>query len=492
MPRVPLPLKVLLSYALVLAIGVLPTYLYLDVGFERGAVRAEAIDLTDEAHGLANLLGDIPKQNRVAFLKQNKRLFHDRVSYIDSDGEVIFDTSQVRPPTNHNQRPEIRQARGLAAPDALDTGKPVPKNTGIARRVSATLNDDRLYVAAPIKGAVGTDAPVIRVSRSVSEFMALKSEMTGFMRNTVAVAISVAILLSLLSAFVIVRPLLRVRDAAGALAAGDWTVEVKHPGDDEIGDIARSIQRLGGELRKRMAAHGVAEGLVEQLVEIVPAAAAIFSHDGSVIAVNGPGRVALHIEGPTAGRRIRQLLEDPRVAAALKDAEDEGVPQEISIALDEGRKVTGALGALKRPGDRPYFAFIALAPAPTAKAPMPSEVAPKALSALVHDATASANADFEKNRVQLESPVVPDIAVADAGARLQSALGEAFAACSHTLAGKSDRLSLNVNVEGTRVGLALAAGLAPEAIDRIRPLMEPLGGSIDAANNEVTLWLPRA
>lgn len=492
MPRVPLPLKVLLSYALVLAIGVLPTYFYLDVGLERGAIEAEVADLAEEAKALADLLGEIPPSGRVAYLKDRKGLFHDRVSLIDSDGAVLFDTQPSLPLSDHNDRPEIRQARGLHAPGAIVIDDAISRKTGVARRQSATMKDDRLYVAAPLKGAVGTDAPVIRVSRSVAELMALKHQMTSLMRNTVAVAISVAILLSLLSAFVIVRPLMRVRDAAGALAAGDWTVEVERPSDDEIGDIARSIQRLGGELRKRMAAHGVAEGLVEQLVEIVPAAAAIFSHDGSVIAVNGPGRVALHIEGPTAGRRIRQLIEDPRVAIALKDAEDEGVPQEISISLDEGRKVTGALGALKRPGDRPYFAFIALAPPPMAKAPMPSEVAPKALSEMVHDATATANADFERNHILLELPQVPDVVVADAGARLESALGEAFTACSESLAGKSERLSLHVNVEGTRVGVALAAGIGPEAVERIRPLMEPLGGSIDAANNEVTLWLPRA
>ncbi len=492
MPRVPLPLKVLLSYALVLAIGVLPTYFYLDVGLERGAIEAEVVDLAEEVHALADVLGKLPSSRRVDFLRERRALLHDRVTLVASNGDVLFDTQPNLPLSDHNDRAEIRMARGVNAPGALAIDEAIVRNTGVARRTSATTNDDRLYVAAAIQGTVGTDAPVIRVSRSVAELMALKHEMTGLMRNTVAVAISVAILLSLLSAFVIVRPLMRVRDAAGALAAGDWTVEVERPSDDEIGDIAKSIQRLGGELRKRMAAHGVAEGLVEQLVEVVPAAAAIFSHDGSVIAVNGPGRVALHIEGPTAGRRIRQLLEDPRVATALKDAEDEGVPQEISISLDEGRKVVGAIAALKRPGDRPYFSFVAVAKPAAAPAPMPSEVAPRALSDLVHDATQSATKAFAETQVHLDASKMPDVIVADAGKRLEDAVGQALAACSHSLAGKSDRLCLHINVEGTRVGVALAAGLASAELKKIRPLMEPLGGSITSAHNEVTLWLPRA
>jgi HAMP domain-containing protein len=78
-----------------------------------------------------------------------------------------------------------------------------------------------------------------------------------FLLNAMAVPASVAILFSLVSAVLFVRPLQRVGAMAQNLASGDLGVKVLQPTNDEVGDVARVLNQMATELRRRLLSAGM-------------------------------------------------------------------------------------------------------------------------------------------------------------------------------------------------------------------------------------------
>jgi len=475
--RIPLPGKVLLSYLLVVAVGALPTFVYL----KREMVTALEADaqsaLSDRIGRLVRALSP-PDVDRVAYLDEVSRLLPERVTLVASSGTVLFDSRAKGELRSYAERAEIIEAQA--------------SGSGAGKRSSLTTGAETLYVARRI-GAQGS-GDILRLGTSVEGLKLVSDRTVAVLRNAQAVAVSLALGLSLLAAMVLVRPLSRVRTAAEALAAGDFGVQLGKMGNDEIGDVGRALDALMPELRRRMAIAGAGEAMLVQLVEVLNMPVAIFEIDGKVLTLNGAARRLLQIEGPSAGQRLREMLDDESLKAALVLAEEEGQPEPVRLRFRD-RIVEGAsVFVLKRPGAAPLGLLLAPAlPQEESQLPSASDVTPLPLAVLIERAQETANGSLADRGVELRPPSdLPEVALADAQGRLTSALSRTLLSCAGTFAGRPGRLKLDVEVEPTRVGLRFDAATGGDDLGAIRPLLEPLGGTIDAQPGETTLWLPRA
>ena len=119
------------------------------------------------------------------------------------------------------------------------------------------------------------------------------------------------------------------------------------------GDVARVLNQMATELRRRLLSAGMGEALLSQLVEALPCACVIFEENGQLVACNGAGRRALHLSGPEAGARMNEFAEHPQVQGSLKVAENDGKPEPIRLDLTYEEPLQGLLHVLKRPGMAP-------------------------------------------------------------------------------------------------------------------------------------------
>lgn len=492
--RVPLPVKLLLSYLLVVAAGALPTFVYLRAELSTQLMKEAASDLSREAQVLARALAPLDDGARKERMRFFSTLIGARVSLIAASGEVLFDSHVANPLVlaSHADRPEIRVAleKTTTARAPFDPGA---DGVGVSRRVSATTGQDSLYAATRIPEDEGPER-VLRLALSMDRTEAILSEMESVLRNAQAVAVSIALGLTLLAAILFVMPLRRIKDTAEALSSGDYARHVGKLADDEVGDVGRALERLGAELRRRMAVAGAGEALLVQLVDVVPTPLVAFEHDGEVVALNGAARRRLKVEDPSAGRRLRALLEDDAFQRALARAEDEGDSVKVELAVGD-EPICGFVHVLKRPGTAPLSLFFVPYERPPEQSllPDPREVRARSLAEVIEEARAAAQGSLGESGIVLDVPLeLPAVAVADAEGRLARALGRALLACAPWFGGRSGTLSLDVDVEDTRVAVALDATPTGEAISEILPLLEPLGGNVDVTQSEVTLWLPRA
>ena len=275
-------------------------------------------------------MSDSARDNSVAALDAEAdrmgRLLDARVTFIAADGQVVGDSDEtlegISAMENHATRPEVVAAR--------TTGM------GQARRYSATLKIDMLYVA------VRTRHPRIAFVRVALPLSDIQHQLRAILWATLA-ALGLALVGAAGIAFVVSRRISRRVTAVAAVAAryktGDLTPSGLDFGDDEIGAVARvldgSVQELGrrlGELaRDRGRMEAILAGMIEGVIVVDP--------QGRLQLVNDAARQMLKLDDFALGRHYVETIRHPAitdlVAAAL--SERASISVEMSPPRDASR-----------------------------------------------------------------------------------------------------------------------------------------------------------
>jgi two-component system phosphate regulon sensor histidine kinase PhoR len=221
---------------------------------------------------------------------------------------------------------------------------------GRARRYSATLKTDMLYVAVPVSNP---SLSIVRVALPLTD---VRSQL-----QTVLTATLTALGLALLGAasiawFFSARIGKRVRVIAGVAEryrAGDLTPPQLGYGNDELGTVARALddsvqdvgRRLSEQARDRSRMEAILAGMVEGVI--------VVDAQGRLQLVNAAARHMLKISDPSIGRPYLETIRLPAiaelVAATLSGRRPE--PVQFSPPRDESRTIIArAAGASVPPG----------------------------------------------------------------------------------------------------------------------------------------------
>ncbi|HSU97095.1 MAG TPA: HAMP domain-containing protein, partial [Gemmatimonadaceae bacterium] len=179
------------------------------------------------------------------------RTLGHRVTLIRRDGVVLgdsqFDSAGVAGLQNHSGRPEVITA--------------FAGRVGTSRRLSPSEGDDEVYVAVPATlGAA-------RVSQNTGSFDAIFKTALGDVAFAGGAAAVVALLLAVVFARTVSRPVIELRDVARAIADGDLFRRPSMSAPGEIGDLARALYSLSEQLGARLKALQSDEALVSAVVE---------------------------------------------------------------------------------------------------------------------------------------------------------------------------------------------------------------------------------
>jgi HAMP domain-containing protein len=499
MPRIPLPFKLLLSYLCIVAIGAGPTFIYVRAKLQADLMADAAWRLVTRGRRVARVLSSAQAAERLPDLHLLGEASIDRITFLSPHGDVLYDNDvpgSVRL-ENHLSRPEVRFAMGDKSAPQADFADQVPgaEGVGISRRVSETTHSDTLYVALRISVPPDETIGILRVAAPVDRIQSMTSGTMHFARNAQALAVSLAIGFSLLTALLFVRPLQRVGRMVQALADGDIGAQVGQLGNDEVGDVGRALEQMAMALRRKLLAAGLGEALLGQLVEALSTPCMAFEEGGDVIAMNGAARLSLGIEGQAAGRRMKEFAENPTVLGAVSTAEYEGEPEPFTVQLSWQGEVAGYMHVLKRPGMAPLRVFIGKDAPPQSMLalPNPDEVQPRPIRAVLEDALLQASASLSLTGVTVELPPAGSgTLVVDATGRVASAIADAVNGCARALEGRKQALSISLLDEPLRLRVLLEGALPFDAVEPIRKKLEPLGGSLEALSTETHLWLPKA
>ncbi len=213
-----------------------------------------------------------------------------RVTVIAPDGSLLGDSDvgldRLPHVENHGNRPEVRAA--------LETG------SGTARRRSATVDVDLLYMAEPFGDRHG----VVRIAKPLDEIAAALARLRWLFLGAAAITLAAAVALSAGAARLLSRTLRDVVATATNMVQAD-----------QLAASARDIERTVGTLaveRARFAA--VLEGMGDGVVATDPS--------GRITLMNRAAHELFGVGSDTAGRSLLEVVRLPALDELVTGAGD--------------------------------------------------------------------------------------------------------------------------------------------------------------------------
>lgn len=324
--RAPLLLKLLLSYLVVLGLVLVPAFLILRGRTQdevRGALQHE---LAAQVALLGQRLGDAPPAALPARIEEILRTAPVRATVVDPTGRVLGDSVAPTSPAdlgNHLDRPEIAAA--------------LRDGSGASVRHSATTGHTMIYAArrfpadGPVRGVIRLAVPTSRADQAASDVL-------SFLDQAGAAALSLALVLSLLAAIVVSRPLRRIAHGARALAAGDLGHVVDVRSRDELGAVASALEELAAQLRVRLLESGADRMTLRALLDDLPVGAILYAGDLEPQVVNGAARAILDLAPASELEQARQLIEQAEQAEVVARVLENRLSEEQRLVVPWRRK----------------------------------------------------------------------------------------------------------------------------------------------------------
>jgi HAMP domain-containing protein len=316
--RVPLHFKVMVSYLVVVGLVLFPTLIYLRTLFRQSLIEVTEKRMDAEAAVLAGRLGAASPEELPQIAAVIVGAMPQRVTVVDLGGNVVADSLGDHALGSHAKRPEIVAA--------LATG------FGTAVRSSTTTQNERIYVARPFP-MVGPPRGVVRLSVPTHDLDDALGRSYRFTEKAGALGLSAAVVLSLVAALVVSRPLRRLTEALRAYGQGDFGHPVAVDSGDELGEVADALRDLARTLSARLREAGSHKAALEILLEELPIGAIVYDAERRPLTVTAQARALCSMALTGEHERAAELVRLPECAAAIAEAEHEQRAVECTVTL---------------------------------------------------------------------------------------------------------------------------------------------------------------
>ncbi len=488
--RIPLYAKVMVSYLIVVGLVVLPTLIYLKIGLQnelRGVVRK---DLEDQLAVLCARLERMPPDKLEAEADAIVDRLPQRVTVIDAGGNVLADSILHEPDArssrleSHADRPEFKEA--------------LAKGAGSTTRTSATTGDTFLYVAMRFP-AEGKARGVVRLAMKTKDIDAAGVKVLSFLNQSGAVALSAAVILSLIAALVVSRPLRKIAHAARAFAGGDFGYSIGVKSNDELGAVGQALGEMAAQIRGRLIEAGADRMTLRALLDELPVGVILFDPAREVSALNGRARAICGLSPVDERERAREIATLPSQAAAIERVARTKITEELPLELPwrKGIPLRARWVAVAASSGATQLALVVVEgdASPTDR-PRARDVEIVRLSELCAKARAAVLAAAGEGSPEIALELGDDgVQVADAKGVGASAVRRLLAA-GVAEAGKSGRVLLRGQVQPLRIRLSLIVPKEGFTLEPTGPALRALGGEdgVTAQSGATEAWvaLPRA
>jgi two-component system nitrogen regulation sensor histidine kinase NtrY len=339
----------------------------------RSYFRSQVSSLHDDLWAMANDVNNAApafKQSPVEFsrfleVQASYRAF-PAVYVIDHDGRILAHAEVVSPPPFLAPPPST-----LAAADKGDMPVREFDSTDQIRAVLKlkSFDDAYLYVVRPVeKGILAhlreTEGSLSAYRDTAANRGRIKVAFELSYLETALLVLIGAVWVGMGAASSISAPVARLVQAADRVAAGDLTARVTvDRGPEEIADLARSFNRMTGDLQAQQAALRAAgedaesrRQFLDTVLSGVSAGVIGLDKDGRIEVANRQARVLLGIsEGAARGRLLSEAA--PELANVAAEAENLGGEAEVEVDVTRAGEVRRLRVRASRDADGSVLTF---------------------------------------------------------------------------------------------------------------------------------------
>ena len=230
-----------------------------------------------------------------AFL-ENVEADRFRITWIDLDGTVLFDTQADQTVMeNHADREEIQEA--------FETGR------GSAVRTSATLTEQTFYEAQKLK-----DGTVLRISTNQESAWSLMIGMLWPVILIAALAIALSSILARRMAKKIVEPLNKL----------DLEQPLKNDVYEEISPLLHRIHRQHRQIAEQIEKLRYKAEEFQQITSHMQEGLVLLDGEGTILSINPFAMALFETDADCIGKGFLQIDRDSAMRSAVNDALDKG------------------------------------------------------------------------------------------------------------------------------------------------------------------------
>lgn len=230
-----------------------------------------------------------------AFL-ENVEADRFRVTWIDADGTVLFDTKADQAAMeNHAGREEIREA--------LETG------SGSAVRISTTMTEQTYYEAQRLE-----DGTVLRISTNQASALSLMIGMLWPIILIAIMAIGLCLLLARRMANKIVEPLNQL----------DLEHPLKNDIYEEISPLLHRIHRQHNQIKLQIHQLRRKADEFAQITGAMQEGLVLLDGEGTILSINPAAKRLFDVEEDCVGRNFLMIDRSSAMRTAVNDALDKG------------------------------------------------------------------------------------------------------------------------------------------------------------------------
>lgn len=286
-------------------------YLFLGNAADQTQQRNMEKDLRSQAEiaaiSLDALASDSNETELFAMLDEMSDASHTRITLIDANGKVHFDSSNdASSLENHNDRPEVIDARS----------GPV----GTDRRTSRTMGVDALYVAVPVPDSEGW---ILRVAVPTTEIAAAVASTQRAIALAVLVSLVATIAASWYFAGRLAKPLEDLMKQAMRMAVGDFSARLPDYDIREVNNVGRAFNRMANRLEEVIDRQEQTSLRLELVMSGLIDGVVMTDQQGLVLRMNPAAETMLNIaEKDAVGRPFVQAARDYEISRVLNRAFD--------------------------------------------------------------------------------------------------------------------------------------------------------------------------
>ena len=316
--------KLFFTYIIIIIICVTFTGILAIISLRNFYINHLSSNLKSNATLVANILEDDLSTNNLSQIKlKTKDLgkeLETRITIIDINGIVLGD-SEKDPALmeNHADRPEIKEA--------------LQGKIGNSVRYSSTLEIDMLYIAIPIikngqiLGVVRLSLPLTDVNRGIANLRKIIILAT-------LIALAIASITSLIISLTITRPLQEMTKVSQKISKGDFSKKLKICRQDEIGQLANSLNLMSEELENKIRVISEDKNKMKVVLSSVIEGIIAIDKEGRIILFNNALKnMTDYSSDRVLGKFHWEIIRNNQLNELLKEVLQKGQPltQEISI-----------------------------------------------------------------------------------------------------------------------------------------------------------------
>jgi two-component system, OmpR family, phosphate regulon sensor histidine kinase PhoR len=243
-------------------------------------------------------------EGQIRLLKQSADV---SLTYVSVDGSVIADSDQ-------DPHKLVNQSRQQEIQNAIQSG------TGYAMRYSDTLKMNMFYAALPVKGNDGSTIGVLRIAISLSEVESGVRRLWTYVISGMLALFVVGSFISYRIAKGVTRPIEMMTHVAGRISARDYTARVHVRGIDEMGQLARAINRMAESLQNQVTHITENESRLQSVLANMVSGVMMIGRDECIAMINPAAERILGFSSrELTGQRYDSVFQQFHLAKLIRD-----------------------------------------------------------------------------------------------------------------------------------------------------------------------------